>query len=100
MLFRSPYDNEWVTLVDAIRNDKPHNEVERGVMGSLATSLGRLAAHSGQEVTFDELLNSKDEYAPDADKWTMNSPPPVKSDANGKYPIPMPGLIGAREYTA
>jgi sugar phosphate permease len=26
-----PYFNEWVALLDAIRNDKPHNEVKRGV---------------------------------------------------------------------
>ena len=96
----NPYDNEWHALVNAIRNDNPYNEVERGVMASLATSLGRLAAHSGQEVTFDELLNSKVEYAPGADKLTMNSPPPLKSDEDGKYPIPMPGLIGTREYVA
>ncbi len=97
---KNPYDNEWNTLVDAIRNDRPHNEVERGVMASLATSLGRLAAHSGKEVTFEELLNSKDEYAPGVDKLTMDSPPPLKSDEDGKYPIPLPGLIGTREYMA
>ena len=69
-------------------------------MASVATSLGRAAAHSGQEITFDELLNSEVEYAPDADKWTMDSPPPVKSDEEGKYPIPMPGMIGPQEYMA
>src|SRR5438094_681560 len=26
---RNPYQNEWNVLVDAIRNDKPHNEVKR-----------------------------------------------------------------------
>ena len=97
---KSPYDNEWVALVNAIRNDQPYNEAERGVMASVATSLGRAAAHSGQEITFDELLNSEVEYAPDADKWTMDSPPPVKSDEEGKYPIPMPGMIGPQEYMA
>ena len=81
---RNPYDNEWVALVNAIRNDKPYNEVERGVKASLATSLGRLAAHCGKEVTFEELLNSKDEYAPGVDKLTMDSPPPVKSNEEGK----------------
>ena len=67
-------------------------------MASLATSLGRLAAHSGKEVTFDELLNSKIEYAPGVDKLTMDSPPPLKSNEDGKYPIPMPGLTGKKEY--
>jgi len=96
----NPYDNEWNDLVNAIRSDQPFNEAVRGVKASVTSSLGRKAAHSGQEITFDEMLNSEEEYAPDADKWTMDSPPPVKSDENGKYPIPMPGLIGAREYEA
>ena len=94
----NPYDNEWNALVNAIRHDQPYNEVERGVMASMVTSLGRFAAHSGQEITLDMLLNSEEEYAPGVDQLTMDSVPPVKSDNNGNYPIPMPGLIGPREY--
>ncbi len=95
---RNPYDNEWDDLVDAIVDDKPYNEVERGAMASLVSSLGRFAAHTGQEVTLEELLNSKREYAPNVDKFTFNSLPPVKCDADGRYPIPMPGMLGKREY--
>jgi hypothetical protein len=51
-------------LVDAIRNDKPYNEVPRGVQASVVSSMGRMAAHTGQEVTYDEMLNHPDEYAP------------------------------------
>ena len=94
----NPYDNEWNDLVDAIRNDKPFNEAERGVMASVVTSLGRRAAHTGRELTLEDMLNADHEYAPDVDKWTMDSPPPLKSDADGKYPIPQPGLIGTREF--
>lgn len=94
----NPYDNEWNDLVDAIRNDKPFNEAERGVYASLVSSLGRKAAHTGKEITLEDMLNSDHEYAPDADKWTMDSPPPLKSDADGKYPIPQPGLLGTREF--
>jgi predicted dehydrogenase len=93
-----PYTNEWNDLVDAIRNDKPYNEVKRGVEASLVTSMGRMAAHTGQEITFDDFLNSEHEYAPDADKFTFDSPPPVIADSNGKYPIPMPGIKREREY--
>ncbi|MEN6334884.1 MAG: Gfo/Idh/MocA family oxidoreductase, partial [Phycisphaerales bacterium] len=95
---RNPYQNEWNDLVDAIRNDKPFNEVKRGVEASLASSLGRKAAHTGQEITFEEMLNSKEEYAPGADKFTMDSPAPVRADADGKYPIPMPGIVTKTEY--
>ncbi len=95
---RNPYQNEWHDLVDAIRNDKPYNEVKRGVEASLVSSLGRKAAHTGQEITLEAMLNSDQEYAPGADKFTMDSPPPLKADADGKYPVPMPGLKKDREY--
>ena len=94
----NPYQNEWNELIDAIRNDKPFNEVKRGVEASLVSSLGRKAAHTGQEITFEEMLNSEQEYAPGADKFTMDSPAPVQADADGNYPIPMPGIKKDAEY--
>ena len=51
----NPYQNEWNDLVDAIRGDKPYNEVERGVMASVVSSLGRKAAHTGVEITLDAV---------------------------------------------
>jgi hypothetical protein len=95
---RDPYLNEWVALVDAIKNNTPYNEVKRGVEASLVTSMGRMAAHTGQEITFDDMLDSQHEFAPGADKFTMDSPPPVLSDANGVYPVPKPGRLKMREY--
>ena len=97
---QDPYLNEWNDLVEAIRNDKPYNEVKRGVEASLVTSMGRMAAHTGQEITFEEMLNCEHEFAPGVDKLTMDSPPPLKSNFDGKYPIPMPGVVKNREYQA
>ena len=93
----NPYQNEWNELIDAIRLNKPYNEVKRGVEASLTTSMGRIAAHSGQEITFEELLNSEQEYAPNVDKLTFDSPPPVPADTNGRYPQPEPGFKGHSE---
>jgi len=95
---KDPYTNEWNDLMSAIRDDKPYNEVKRGVQASLVTSMGRFAAHTGQEITYEQLLNSEQELAPDADKLTMDSPSPLLADADGKYPIPMPGIKKDREY--
>ena len=95
---RDPYQNEWNELMDAIRNDKPYNETERGVRASLVTSLGRMAAHTGQEITYEQILNSDHEMAPGLDKLTMDSPAPLLADANGRYPVPQPGIIKEREY--
>ena len=84
--------------MDAIRNDKPYNEAKRGVEASLVTSMGRMAAHTGQEITFDDMLNCEHEFAPDVDKLTMDSPAPLKADKDGKYPMPEPGIKKNREY--
>jgi predicted dehydrogenase len=94
----NPYQNEWDALISAIRNDKPYNEVERGVMGSVATSLGRMAAHTGREITFDQMLNCPHEFAPGLDKLTKDSPAPLQPDAKGFYPRPEPGIKTDREY--
>ena len=92
------YQNEWNDLMDAIRNDKPYNEVERGVTVSVVTSMGRMAAHTGQEITYDEMLNNEWVMAPGVDKFTADSPAPVMPDKNGRYPVPQPGIVTTREY--
>jgi predicted dehydrogenase len=95
---RDPYQNEWNALTDAIRKDVPYNEVKRGVQASVTSSLGRFAAHTGQEVTYDDFLNKSVELAPNADKLTLDGPSPLLADANGLYPIPQPGIKKDREY--
>ena len=93
-----PYLNEWNDLMDAIRNDKPYNEAKRGVEASLVSSMGRMAAHTGQEITFEDMLNCEHEFAPDLDKLTMDSPAPLQAAKDGKYPAPTPGVTKKREY--
>jgi predicted dehydrogenase len=94
----NPYQLEWEDLMEAIRQDKPYNEVKRGAIASLVTSMGRMAAHTGQIVTFDDMMKGTHEFAPDVDKFTMDSPAPLLADADGKYPIPAPGINKDREY--
>ena len=60
--------------------------------------MGRMAAHTGQVVTYDEMLNCEHEFAPDVDKLTVDSPRPALPDADGKYPVPQPGMVTEREY--
>ena len=94
----NPYQLEWNHIIAAIRNDTPYNEVERGTMASLTASLGRMAAHTGQKFTLDQILNSDYEFAPNVDKLTLDSDPPLMPNDQGKYPIPYPGIIKDREY--
>ena len=95
---QNAYDNEWMDLINAIRNDKPYNEVKRGVEASLVTSMGRMAAHTGQIITFDQILNGDHEFAPGLDKLTEDSPAPLQAGPDGKYPVPMPGINRKHEY--
>jgi len=60
--------------------------------------MGRMAAHMGREVTWEEALNSEHDMAPGVDKMTMDSPAPLVADANGRYPVPQPGIVTEREY--
>ncbi len=65
---------EWNDLIAAIREDTPYNEVERGVMASAVTSMGRMAAHTGQEITLEQFMSQDHEFAPGIDNLTMDSP--------------------------
>jgi hypothetical protein len=60
--------------------------------------MGRKAVHTGQSVTFDEMLNDAHEFAPGLDKLTMDSPAPVQMAAGGIYPVPQPGRLKEREF--
>src|SRR5262249_10802567 len=93
-----PYQLEWEHLMEAIRQDKPYNEARRGAEASLITSMGRMAAHTGQIVTRDQMLNHEHEFAPDVDKLTMDSPEPLRARRAGKYPVPQPGIVNKRDY--
>ena len=79
-------------LFGGIRNDKPVNETERCCLSTMVGVLGRMAAETGQTVTWEEAMNSTTELAPDLDKLTMDGPAPVMPDENGDYPIAMPGV--------
>lgn len=93
-----PYQLEWDDLIDAIRQDQPYNEVKRGAEASLVTSMGRMAAHTGQIIEWDDILNCQHEFAPDVDKLALDAPPPLIAGSDGKYPIPQPGVLKDREY--
>jgi predicted dehydrogenase len=94
----NPYQLEWEHLLEAIRHDQPFNEVERGVAASVVTSMGRMAAHTGQVITYDQMLNSEHVFAPGVEELTLDSDSPLMPDADGVYPVPEPGVKKDREY--
>ena len=72
--------------------------MKRGVEASVVTSMGRMAAHTGQEITYDQMLNCEHEFAPGVDQLTYETPSPLMPQFDGKYPVPEPGVKKEREY--
>ncbi|MFH1267090.1 MAG: gfo/Idh/MocA family oxidoreductase [Planctomycetota bacterium] len=87
----NPWQAEWNVLIDAIRNDRPHNETERSMLSNLVSVMGRAAVHSGKLITWDEMLASTFQFCTYVDDLDYDSPVPVQADAEGRYPAPVPG---------
>ncbi len=87
----NPYQVEHDLLFDAIREDRPYNETERCAYAAMTGILGRMAAESGKEVTWSQAMASNLELAPGLDELTLDSPPPVRPDEKGRYPVAIPG---------
>lgn len=96
---RGPYQNEWDDFVDAIRHNRPYSEARRGIEASIVTSMGRMSAHTGRAISFEDMLNCSHEFAPNVDKLaTLDSPAPLLAGPDGKYPTPQPGIVTETEY--
>ncbi len=87
----SPWQYEWNDFIASIRHDRRHNECQRAVYSDLATLMGRAACHTGQTVTWDQMMKSNFKFCPDVDSLNYDSPVPVKADENGQFPVPIPG---------
>ncbi len=87
-----PWQAEWNVLLDAIRKDRPHNETKRAAYSNLAAIMGRAAVHSGKIITWEDALASDFQFCPNVDALTQDSPAPVKADAKGHFPAPIPGV--------
>jgi myo-inositol 2-dehydrogenase/D-chiro-inositol 1-dehydrogenase len=99
---KSPYQIEHDDLFDAIRNNKAYNEAENGAHSTMTAIMGRMATYSGQEIFWDRAAAQKagKNDAPTAldsnlalvpERYAWDAKPPTVPDANGRYPIPMPG---------
>ena len=60
----SPYVQEHIDLVTAIRTGKPFNEAENTAMSTLVAIMGRISAYTGKDVTMDEMMNSDMKLGP------------------------------------
>ena len=84
------YDLEHVALFDSIRSGKPINNGKYMARSSMLAVMGEMSCHSGRQITWDEAMKSNYQLIPANCSFDMQ--PPVKPDANGIYPVPVPGV--------
>ncbi len=77
------YDQEHKELFASIRSGQPINDGPRMAQSTLMALMGRMAAYTGQEVTWDQAMNSQEKLVPDELDWKM------KLDI---APMAMPGV--------
>ncbi|MHC4680469.1 MAG: Gfo/Idh/MocA family protein [Planctomycetota bacterium] len=88
----NPYHVEWQVLLDAIRQDKLHNEARRAGEADVAALMGRMATHTGQYITWDQAFSSDYQFVKDIDSMTFESPAPIRANPDGIYSAPQPGI--------
>lgn len=60
----SPYIQEHIDLVAAIRNGNPFNEAENTAISTMGAIMGRISAYTGRKVTWEEMMNSDIKLGP------------------------------------
>jgi len=84
-----PHQVEQSEFFRMLRNDEDINQAESGAISTMTAIMGRMATYSGQMISWEQAINSKQNLLPD--KLSFDAEAPVKPDENGEYPIPMPG---------
>ncbi|MBY0229888.1 MAG: Gfo/Idh/MocA family oxidoreductase [Gemmataceae bacterium] len=77
-----PYIQEHTDLIESIRKGEPINELKNVAESTLTAIMGRMSAYTGQKITWEQALNSKEVLMPEGLAWDMKLPTP---------PVAMPG---------
>lgn len=88
------YDVEHKEMFDAIRAGKTINNSNYMCTSSMLTILAEMVCYTGQQVTWEQAMNSEMVHGPKQIAW--DAEPHVKPDANGVYPTAMPGITQFR----
>jgi myo-inositol 2-dehydrogenase / D-chiro-inositol 1-dehydrogenase len=87
----SPYRQEHLEFFRSIREGQPIQGGRLLRTSSLATLLGQIAAYTGQQVGWQQMLDSQFAWPPAGEvRWEME--PPVLPGADGIYPVAIPGI--------
>ena len=72
-----PYLQEHIDLIASLRAGKPINELKTVAESTLTAIMGRMSAYTGQEVTWEQALDSKEALVPAKLGWGVLPVPPV-----------------------
>ncbi|MFN5001359.1 MAG: Gfo/Idh/MocA family oxidoreductase [Akkermansiaceae bacterium] len=86
----NPYQTEHDVLIQHILENKPINNAHYTAASTLSAIMGRMATYSGQEITWEQALNSDLDTMPKVLAW--NADPGPKMGSDGLYPAPIPGV--------
>ncbi len=79
------YQNEHDALFASIRAGKPINDGARGANSTLMAMMARMAAYTGQTLSWDQALNSKEELVPATLEFGPMPTPPVAVPGQTKF---------------
>jgi myo-inositol 2-dehydrogenase/D-chiro-inositol 1-dehydrogenase len=87
----NPYQQEHNLLFAAIKSGTyQFDDVPNGANSTMTAILGRMATYSGQVLTWDQAMASDLKLVPDLNSF--NDAAPVVPNAEGHYPVPVPGV--------
>ncbi|MCU0916887.1 MAG: Gfo/Idh/MocA family oxidoreductase [Planctomycetes bacterium] len=86
-----PYQREHNLLFAAIRSGSPINNGDYMIPSTLTGIMGQISCYTGKEVTMEQMKQSDFFYPPRPEDCRDDMEPPVKADASGSYPVPVPG---------
>ena len=72
-----PYVQEHIDLIASVRSKAGLNEARRVAESTLTAIMGRMSAYTGQEVTWEQAMNSKEDLSPQAYEFAPLLMPPV-----------------------
>ena len=80
------YQREHDMLFAAVRKNQPINDGKRMATSTMLGIMGRMAAYTGQQITWDQAMNSQDKLFPDNLDW------------NGKMEVRPRALPGVTKF--
>ena len=90
---RDGHQVEHHDLFAELRKGNRPNEGEWGAKSTMTAIFGRMCTYTGQEIRWEDALASEVLLC-DTDKIaSLDSPAPIVPDANGAYPLPVPGVL-------